>query len=215
MPRASGISTSLPSRKSSKSPHWRAHARMSCIRSRSARADPPCLFRSRHPHLRARLRGRSRENRRRDRPGIRSHADGPHGLPEHIDEIPLEDKFGTSWLGRPPIWLRKTRQAADRLGVTFHVGSQAMAPAAFGHALRSMSQHIVQAGVVADVIDVGGGFRPPIRSWRRRPSPTTWTKSGTPSSRPPPACIASFGPAGPCAGRGGKIGHRAGRGAQG
>jgi len=54
--------------------------------------------------------------------------------------------------------LRKTRQAADCLGLTFHVGSQAMAPAAYGHALRTMSQHIVHAGVVADVIDVGGGF---------------------------------------------------------
>ncbi len=47
---------------------------------------------------------------------------------------------------------------AERLGLTFHVGSQAMAPGAYGHALRTMSHHIVHAGVVADVIDVGGGF---------------------------------------------------------
>ena len=67
--------------------------------------------------------------------------------------------------------LRKTRQAADCLGLTFHVGSQAMAPAAYGHALRTMSQHIVAAGVVADVIDVGGGFPSPIRGWSRRRSP--------------------------------------------
>lgn len=77
--------------------------------------------------------------------------------PNTFSEIPLEDKFGTSWLEAADL-LRKTRQAADCLGLTFHVGSQAMAPAAYGHALRSMSQHIVQAGVVADVIDVGGGF---------------------------------------------------------
>jgi ornithine decarboxylase len=72
-------------------------------------------------------------------------------------EIPLEDKFGASWHEATDL-LRKTRQAADRFGLTFHVGSQAMAPEAFGHAMRAMSHHIVQAGVVADVLDVGGGF---------------------------------------------------------
>ena len=77
--------------------------------------------------------------------------------PNTFSEIPLEDKFGISWLAAADL-LRKTRQAADCLGLTFHVGSQAMAPAAYGHALRTMSQHIVHAGVVADVIDVGGGF---------------------------------------------------------
>ena len=77
--------------------------------------------------------------------------------PNTFSEIPLEDKFGISWLEAADL-LRKTRQAADCLGLTVHVGSQAMAPAAYGHALRTMSQHIVHAGVVADVIDVGGGF---------------------------------------------------------
>ncbi len=77
--------------------------------------------------------------------------------PNTFSEIPLEDKFGISWVDAPDL-LRKTRQAADSFGLTFHVGSQAMSPAAYGHALRAMSHHIVQAGVVADVIDVGGGF---------------------------------------------------------
>ncbi|MGF1623155.1 MAG: type III PLP-dependent enzyme [Rhodomicrobiaceae bacterium] len=72
-------------------------------------------------------------------------------------EIPLEDKFGASWHEAPEL-LRKTRQGAERLGITFHVGSQAMSPEAYSHALKTMSQHIVQAGVVADIIDVGGGF---------------------------------------------------------
>jgi ornithine decarboxylase len=72
-------------------------------------------------------------------------------------EIPLEDKFGASWHEASPL-LRKTRQAAERFGITFHVGSQAMAPEAFGHAMRAMSHHIVQAGVVTDVFDIGGGF---------------------------------------------------------
>lgn len=75
----------------------------------------------------------------------------------NFSEIPLEDKFGASWHAATEL-LRKTRQGAERLGLTFHVGSQAMSPEAYSHALRSMSQHIVQAGVVVDVMDVGGGF---------------------------------------------------------
>jgi ornithine decarboxylase len=74
-----------------------------------------------------------------------------------FSEIPLEGKFGLSWHESADL-LQKARQASERLGLTFHVGSQAMAPAAYGHALRTMHHHIVHAGVVADVIDVGGGF---------------------------------------------------------
>jgi ornithine decarboxylase len=77
--------------------------------------------------------------------------------PSRFSEIPLEDKFGISWHESADL-LQQARQAAYCLGLTVHVGSQAMSPAAYGQALRSMSQHIVQAGVVADVVDVGGGF---------------------------------------------------------
>lgn len=77
--------------------------------------------------------------------------------PSTYSEVPLEGKFGISWLEAASL-LQKTRQAADSLGLSFHVGSQAMSPAAYGHAMRSISHHIVQAGVVADVVDVGGGF---------------------------------------------------------
>lgn len=74
-----------------------------------------------------------------------------------FSEIPLEDKFGVSWVDTADL-LRKTRQVAERLGVTFNVGSQAMSPEAYTHALHIASQHIVHAGVVADIIDIGGGF---------------------------------------------------------
>ena len=77
--------------------------------------------------------------------------------PSTYSEVPLEGKFGISWMEAAGL-LRKVRQSAERLGLTFHVGSQAMSPAAYGHALRTISQHIVRAGVFADVIDVGGGF---------------------------------------------------------
>ena len=71
--------------------------------------------------------------------------------------IPLEGKFGTSSAEAPALLLR-ARQVARRLGITFHVGSQAVVPAAFGEALRQVGQLIVASGVLVDAIDIGGGF---------------------------------------------------------
>jgi len=50
------------------------------------------------------------------------------------------------------------RQAADALGICFHVGSQAMTPAAFAEAMARVRQAIVDASVTVDIVDVGGGF---------------------------------------------------------
>ncbi|MEZ5827745.1 MAG: type III PLP-dependent enzyme [Hyphomicrobiales bacterium] len=71
--------------------------------------------------------------------------------------IPLEGKFGASQEEAPALLL-KARQRASRLGITFHVGSQAVVPAAFGEALRQVGQLIVSSGVMVDAIDIGGGF---------------------------------------------------------
>jgi ornithine decarboxylase len=71
--------------------------------------------------------------------------------------IPLEGKFGVSSEDAPALLLR-ARQIAHRLGITFHVGSQAVVPAAFGEALRQIGQLIVASGVMVDAIDIGGGF---------------------------------------------------------
>ena len=51
-----------------------------------------------------------------------------------------------------------TRQAADALGICFHVGSQAMTPAAFAEAMTLVRNAIVEAAVTVDIVDVGGGF---------------------------------------------------------
>jgi ornithine decarboxylase len=51
-----------------------------------------------------------------------------------------------------------TRQAADALGICFHVGSQAMSPAAYAEALTRVREAIVEAAVTVDIVDVGGGF---------------------------------------------------------
>jgi ornithine decarboxylase len=71
--------------------------------------------------------------------------------------IPLEGKFGASSAMAPELLLR-ARQISRRLGITFHVGSQAVVPAAFGEALREIGQLIVASGVMVDAIDIGGGF---------------------------------------------------------
>jgi ornithine decarboxylase len=71
--------------------------------------------------------------------------------------IPLEGKFGVPGEQAPALLLR-ARQIARRLGITFHVGSQAVVPAAFGEALRQIGQLIVTSGVMVDAVDIGGGF---------------------------------------------------------
>jgi len=54
--------------------------------------------------------------------------------------------------------LMAARQAADALGICFHVGSQAMSPHAYAVALERVRAAIVAASVTVDIVDVGGGF---------------------------------------------------------
>jgi ornithine decarboxylase len=82
--------------------------------------------------------------------------------------IPLEGKYGVAG-PRAAELMMATRQAASELGVTFHVGSQTLTPQAYLTALDAVGQLIVEAGVVVDVIDVGGGF--PSRYVEGAPAP--------------------------------------------
>ena len=72
-------------------------------------------------------------------------------------ELSLAAKFGIDLADAGPL-LQATRQVADWLGVCFHVGSQAMTPFAYVQALERARAAIADAGVVIDMIDVGGGF---------------------------------------------------------
>ena len=55
--------------------------------------------------------------------------------------------------------MRRARGATEEmLGVSFHVGSQCMRPEAYRVAMDNVNRAIVKAGVVADIVDVGGGF---------------------------------------------------------
>jgi ornithine decarboxylase len=77
--------------------------------------------------------------------------------PSTYSEISLEGKFGASWSDAPDL-IRRARQKAELLGISFHVGSQMMCPMGYGQALRNVSQQIVRAAALVDIIDVGGGF---------------------------------------------------------
>jgi ornithine decarboxylase len=71
---------------------------------------------------------------------------------------PLIQKFGADAAEAPEL-LRRVRQATEELmGVSFHVGSQCMRPMAYKTAMMEVNRAIVKAGVLVDVVDIGGGF---------------------------------------------------------
>lgn len=70
----------------------------------------------------------------------------------------LSGKFGADIHEAPGLMLAARRATQDRMGVSFHVGSQCMRPTAFQAAMAQASRAIVRAGVMVDVVDVGGGF---------------------------------------------------------
>jgi ornithine decarboxylase len=72
-------------------------------------------------------------------------------------KLSLASKFGAE-PDEMKALLFATRQAADALGICFHVGSQAMTPAAYYEAMERVRAAIVEAAVTVDIVDVGGGF---------------------------------------------------------
>src|SRR4051812_6454054 len=75
---------------------------------------------------------------------------------EHA-KLSLAAKFGAEPSEMKAL-LMATRQAADALGICFHVGSQAMTPMAYAEAMERVRAAIVEAAVTVDIVDVGGGF---------------------------------------------------------
>jgi len=72
-------------------------------------------------------------------------------------KLSLASKFGAEPEEMKAL-LFAARQAADALGICFHVGSQAMTPAAYAEAMERVRAAIVEAAVTVDIVDVGGGF---------------------------------------------------------
>ena len=78
-------------------------------------------------------------------------------VPSDHAKLSLAAKFGAE-PHEVKALLFAARQAADALGVCFHVGSQTMSPSAYIQALGRVRNAIVEAAVTVDVVDVGGGF---------------------------------------------------------
>ena len=72
-------------------------------------------------------------------------------------KLSLASKFGADPRDVAAL-LMAARQASDALGICFHVGSQAMTPAAYAEAMARVRAAIVEAAVTVDIVDVGGGF---------------------------------------------------------
>ena len=72
-------------------------------------------------------------------------------------KLSLATKFGAAPAELTRL-LFATRQAADALGICFHVGSQAMSAQAYRDAMGEVRAAIVEAAVTVDIVDVGGGF---------------------------------------------------------
>ena len=116
-------------------------------------------------------------------------------VPDGESSICLSRKFGIQPAEAADLLLA-CRRVARHVGIAFHVGSQAMRPQAFEDALDVAGQVICRAGVVVDVIDVGGGFPctypdlapPPLddyfaaieRGWDRLPVPENCRLWGEP-----------------------------------
>jgi ornithine decarboxylase len=70
----------------------------------------------------------------------------------------LSGKFGVETHEASALMLAVRRATEGRMGVSFHVGSQCMRPTAFQAAMAQANRAIVRAGVMVDIVDVGGGF---------------------------------------------------------
>jgi len=78
-------------------------------------------------------------------------------LPKGGARLDLSGKFGAEPADAAAL-LRAARPCAERLGVSFHVGSQCLDPLAWHRALDLAGQVIRAAGVPVEIVDVGGGF---------------------------------------------------------
>ncbi|MCW0236461.1 MAG: type III PLP-dependent enzyme [Ferrovibrio sp.] len=78
-------------------------------------------------------------------------------LPKGKAALDLSGKFGIAAEAAPAL-LCRARAAAQRLGISFHVGSQCSDPAMWSAAIARAGDIAVAAGVKLDILDVGGGF---------------------------------------------------------
>ncbi len=78
-------------------------------------------------------------------------------VPNTFAKFNLAKKFGAP-LDEAPQLLKKVRNHAMKLGISFHVGSQCMNPNAYYTAIRLATEVIDKASVDIEYFNVGGGF---------------------------------------------------------
>lgn len=78
-------------------------------------------------------------------------------IPNDKAAYSLTGKFGIA-IEEAASLLKATREAASRLGVCFHVGSQCMNPDAYITAVEMVTKLLDETGVTLDILDIGGGF---------------------------------------------------------
>jgi len=78
--------------------------------------------------------------------------------------VPSEGKFGVDAAGAAELLMLAREHGLDPYGVTFHIGSQTLAPATLGPPLadvRTIMQRLAGAGIRLRMVDIGGGFPAP------------------------------------------------------
>jgi ornithine decarboxylase len=78
-------------------------------------------------------------------------------VPNKDSAIPLDRKFGIDPQGAIRL-LKKSAKVADKIGISFHVGSQMLQPLNYTRAIAMTAEVTKAAGVALDYLDVGGGF---------------------------------------------------------
>ncbi|MEG6510026.1 type III PLP-dependent enzyme [Methyloligella sp. 2.7D] len=78
-------------------------------------------------------------------------------VPNEQSLMPLDRKFGATPADAAQL-LRLARGVATELGISFHVGSQALTPASYPRALAIAASVIAEVEIPVESIDVGGGF---------------------------------------------------------
>jgi len=78
-------------------------------------------------------------------------------LPKGSARYDLSGKFGAAF-DEAVALLARARPLARQLGISFHVGSQTLDPAAYADAIARAETVAAASGVAVDVLDVGGGF---------------------------------------------------------
>lgn len=78
-------------------------------------------------------------------------------MPSGQAKMCLSGKFGAS-VDEAVRLVHRVHNAGCKVGLTFHVGSQCIDPAAYGYAVELCGEVIKKSGIVPEVLDVGGGF---------------------------------------------------------